>query len=87
MSTTPPTDPKDPKDPKEAAKKEINSALLWALLAAAFAVYMFVDAGRVDTDQKRNFRYLMGAVGAIVAVVNGYSAWALMQKSKQPPKA
>jgi len=83
MSTTPPTDPKDSKD---AAKKELNNAILWAVLAAAFAVGMFVYSGKVD-QEKKNFYLLCSGIGAIVAVFNGYSAWTLSQKSKQPPAA
>ena len=79
MSTTPPTDPKD------AAKKELNNAILWAVLAAAFAVGMFIYSGKVEPE-KKNFYLLGGAIGAILAVVNGYSAYTLSQKSKQPPK-
>jgi high-affinity Fe2+/Pb2+ permease len=82
MSTTPPT---DPNDPKNAAKKEMNNAVLWAVLAAAFALGMFWYSGKV-APEKKNF-YLLGAgIGAIIAVVNGYSAWTLSQKAKQPPK-
>ena len=83
MSTTPPADPKTPDD---AAKKEINNAILWAGLAAAFAVFMFVYSGKVEPE-KKNFYLVGGAIGAILAAVNGYSAWALVQKTKQPPKA
>ncbi len=75
MSTTPPTDPKD------AAKKELNNAILWAVLAAAFAVGMFVYSGKVP-DEKKNLYLLMGGIGAILAAVNGYGAYALMQKQK-----
>lgn len=77
MSTTPPTDPKD----KDAAKKELNNATLWAVLAAAFAVGMFVYSGKVDAE-KKNLYLLMGGIGAILAAVNGYSAYTLMQKQK-----
>lgn len=82
MSATPPTDPQDPKD---AAKKEVNNALLWAILAAAFAVFMFMQSGKVDPE-KKNFYLLGGGIGAILAAINGYGAWAAMQKAKQPPK-
>ena len=80
MSTTPPANP----DPKDAAKKELNSAILWAVLAAAFAVFMFVYSGKVEPE-KKNFYLLGGAVGAILAAVNGYSAWQAYEKSKKPP--
>ncbi len=79
MSTTPPTDPKD------AAKKELNNAILWAVLAAAFAVGMFVYSGKVD-QEKKNFYLIGGGIGALVAAFNGYNAWTLHQKTKQPPK-
>jgi hypothetical protein len=82
MSITPPTDPKNSPD---AAKRELNNAILWAVLAAAFAVGMFVYSGKVDPE-KKNFYLLAGAMGAILAAVNGYSAYTLSQKSKQPPK-
>lgn len=72
MSTTPPPDP----------KQELNSALLWAALAAAFAVGMFVYAGQV-APEKRNFYYLAGVAGAVVAAVNGYAAWTVSQKGKK----
>ena len=81
MSTTPPPDPKNPKD---AAKKELNNAILWTVLAAAFAVFMFVYSGKVEPE-KKNFYLLGGGIGAILAAVNGYSAYTLSQKAKQPP--
>jgi hypothetical protein len=80
MSTTPPS------DPKEAAKKDLTGAIIWTALAAAFAVFMFVYSGRVEPE-KRNFYLLGGAVGAIIAAINGYNAWTLFQKSKEPPAA
>ena len=82
MSTTPPTDPKNAPD---AAKRELNNAILWAVLAAAFAIGMFWYSGKAEPE-KKNFYLLGGAIGAILAVVNGYSAYTLSQKSKQPPK-
>lgn len=75
MSTTPPTDP----------KKELNNAILWAVLAAAFAVGMFVYSGKVDPE-KKNFYLLAGGVGAIFAAIHGYGAYTLSQKAKLPPK-
>ena len=75
MSTTPPTDP----------KKEQNNAILWTVLAAAFAVGMFVYSGKVDPD-KKNFYLIGSAIGAILAAYHGYSAYTLSQRSKQPPK-
>ena len=83
MSTTPPPDPKDPKD---AAKKATNNAFIWAVLAAAFAVFLFVQSGRVDPE-KKNFYLIGGGIAALVAAINGYSAYTLSQKSKAPPKA
>lgn len=78
------TSPTDPNDPKSAAKKELNNAILWAVLAAAVAVYIFVQAGKV-TPEKKNLYLIGGAAAAVIAAVNGYSAWALSQKAKQPP--
>lgn len=75
MSTTPPTDPKD------AAKKELNNAILWAVLAAAFAVGMFMYSGKVEAE-KKNLYLLMGGVAAVMAAVNGYGAYTLAQKQK-----
>lgn len=82
MSATPPAAP----DPKGAARKELNNALLWAVLAAAFAVFMFVYSGKV-APEKKNFYLLAAGVGAALAAVNGYGAYALVQKAKSPPKA
>jgi high-affinity Fe2+/Pb2+ permease len=76
MSATPPN------DPKAAAKKELNNAILWAVLAAAFAVGMFIYSGKVEPE-KKNFYLLGGAIGAILAAVNGYSAYTLSQKAKK----
>jgi high-affinity Fe2+/Pb2+ permease len=73
MSAAPPPGP----DPK----KELNNALLWAVLAAAFAVGMFVYSGKVEPE-KKNFYLIGGAIGAIVAAINGYSAYTLSQKAK-----
>jgi hypothetical protein len=69
MSTTPPNGAKD-------SKKELNNALVWAFLAAAFAVGMFLYSGKVDPE-KKTFYLIGGAIGAIVAVFNGYTAWTL----------
>ncbi|MBM3980485.1 MAG: hypothetical protein FJ304_09380 [Planctomycetes bacterium] len=76
MSTTPPTDPTD------AAKKELNNAILWAVLAAAFAVGMFIYSGKVEAE-KKNLYLLMGGVAAVMAAVNGYGAYTLAQKAKK----
>ena len=81
MSATPPT---DPNDAKEAAKREVNNAILWTLLAAAFAGFMFYYSGKVEPD-KKNFYLIGSAIGAIIAAVNGYGVWTLLQKSKQTP--
>jgi hypothetical protein len=75
-----------PGEPKGAPKKELNNALVWTVLATAFAVFMFVYSGKVDPE-KKNFYLIGGGIGAVVAAVNGYGAWTLLQKSKQPPKA
>ena len=71
-----------PPDPKEAAKKELTNAAVWAVLAAALAVFMFVYSGQVPPE-KKNFYLVGGAVGAIIATVNGYSAYTLYEKSKK----
>ena len=76
MSTTPPPDPKD------AAKQEFSNAVIWVALSAAFAVFMFVYANKVDAE-KKNFYLLAGGIGAVVTAVNGYNAWGLYQKSKK----
>ena len=78
MSTTPPPDPKDP------AKKELTNSVVWAVLSAVFAVFMYVQADKVDPE-KRNFYLLAAGLGGAVTAVNGYGAWVLFQKSKQPP--
>jgi hypothetical protein len=77
--------PSNPNEPKDKLKKELNNALLWAVLAAAFAGGMFVYSGKVEPE-KKNFYLLGGAIGAIIAAVNGYGAYTLAQKAKQPPK-
>jgi hypothetical protein len=79
MSSTPPSDPKDPKD---AAKNAANNAILWSGLSVAFAVFMFVQSGKVDPE-KKNFYLIGGGIGAIVAAINGYNAWMLSQKAKK----
>lgn len=78
MSITPPS---DQPDPKAVAKKELNNTILWAVLAAGFAAFMFVQSGKVEAD-KKNFYLLGGGIGAVLAAVYGYGAWALMQKAK-----
>jgi hypothetical protein len=81
MSTTPPTDP----TPKDAAKKELTTAVIWTVIAAGVAVFMFVYSGKVD-PAKKNFYILGAVVGLIIAAVNGYSAWTAYQKTKPPTK-
>jgi hypothetical protein len=71
-----------PNDPKDAAKREQSNAVLWAVLAAVFAAFMFVQAGKVEPE-KQNFYRLAGAAGAILAAVNGYGAWTASQKAKK----
>ena len=77
MSTTPPGGP-NPKD----AEKERSNATLWAVLAAVFAVGLFVYSGKVDPE-KKNLYLIGGAVAAIIAAFNGYTAYTLSQKAKQ----
>jgi hypothetical protein len=84
MSAPPPPTP--PGEPHDAARKERNNALVWTVLAAAFAVFLFVYSANVDPE-KKNLYLIGGGVGAVVAAINGYNAWTLFQKSKQPPKA
>ncbi|MCI0704808.1 MAG: hypothetical protein L0241_27435 [Planctomycetia bacterium] len=79
MSTSPPP----PTDPKEVAKKEMTNALIWAVLAAALSVFAFVYANKPDVN--RNFYLIIGAIAAIIALVNGYSAWQSYEKTKTPP--
>ena len=43
---------------------------------------MFVYSGKVAVE-KRNFYLIAGGIGAIVAIINGYSAWTIYNKSKQ----
>jgi hypothetical protein len=81
MSTTPPSDPN-----KDAAKKEQSNATLWAVLSAVFAVGLFFYSGKVDPE-KKSIYLIGGAIAAIIAAVNGYSAYTLSQKAKQPPKS
>jgi hypothetical protein len=78
MSANPP-DPKAPND----TRRELTGAIVRAVLAAALAVGLFAYSGRVDPE-KKTFYLAAAAIGAIVVVVNGYSAWALYNKSKQP---
>jgi hypothetical protein len=75
MSSPPPSAPKGP-------ESESSNALIWAVLAAGFAIGMFVYSGRVEPE-KKNFYLLAGAVGAIMAAVNGYGAWTAYQKAKK----
>jgi hypothetical protein len=75
-----------PGEPPGAARKEFTNALVWTVLAAAFAVGLFVYSEHVDPE-KKNFYLIGGGIGAVVAAINGYSAWTLFQKSKQPPAA
>lgn len=78
MSTTPPT---DSNDPKAAAKKQLTTAIIWAVLSAVFAAIMYKQADKVEAG-KRSLYLLMAAVGGVITFVNGYSAWTLYQKSK-----
>ena len=75
MSATPPS------DPKEAAKKELTNAVVWTVLAVAFAIGAFVYSNKVAAE-KKNFYLIAGAIGAILAAVNGYSARTVYNKSK-----
>lgn len=79
MSTPPPAD----NDPKAAAKKELTGTLLWAVFAAIFAAFMFVRATDPVFEKNKSFYLLGGAIGAVLAAVYGYGAYALLQKSKK----
>ncbi len=81
MSTTPPSDP----NPKDTAKKELTNAVIWTVIAAAVAAFLFFQSAKVDPE-KKTFYLIGGAVGAIIAVINGYSAWTTYQKTKPPAK-
>jgi|GEM_PF-4075047 len=70
-----------PNDPKSSSGKELSNALLWTVLAAAVAVFLFVYSGKVDAE-KKNFYLIAGGIAAVVAAINGYSAWTLYNKSK-----
>jgi hypothetical protein len=71
-------------DPKAALRKQFVSALVWTILAAVLAVYLFVQASRPDND-KKNFYILAGVVAVIAAAANGYAAWNAHRQSKTPP--
>jgi hypothetical protein len=72
-----------PGEPPGAARKEFSSALIWTVLATAFAVGLFVYSGNV-APEKKNIYLIGGGIGVVVAAINGYSAWNLFQKSKRP---
>jgi hypothetical protein len=74
-----------PPDPKEALRKQLTSAVVWTVLSAALAVFMFVYSNKVD-PAKKNFYLLAGAVAAIAAAINGYNGWLVYQKTKTPPQ-
>lgn len=75
-----------PTDPRSDLRKQLTSAIVWTVLAAAIAVLLFVQAVRPDND-KKNFYILAGVVAVIAAAANGYAAWNLYQKSQSPPAA
>jgi hypothetical protein len=75
MSTPPPT------DPKGAVKTDLTSAIVWVLLSAAFAVFMFVQSDKVDAE-KKSFYLVAGGIGVVGMAINAYSAWNLYKKSK-----
>jgi hypothetical protein len=70
-----------PADPKEALRKQLTSAVIWTVLAAALAVFMFVYSNSVGPERK-NFYLLGGAVAGIAALINGYNAWQTYEKTK-----
>jgi hypothetical protein len=76
MSTTPP----EP-NPKDAERARSN-ATLWAVLAGVFAVGLFFYSNKVDPE-KKNLYLIGGAVAAIIAAFNGYTAYTLSQKAKR----
>jgi membrane protein DedA with SNARE-associated domain len=74
-----------PPTPPDASRNELTSALVWAFGAAVVAVFAFFRAGQLE--EKRTFYLIAGAVAAVIAVVNGYSAWVTYKKAKTPPAA
>jgi membrane protein DedA with SNARE-associated domain len=82
--TTPQTPP--PSDPKAEFRKQFISALVWTIIAAVVAVFLFVQVPRQD-DDKKTFYIIAGVIAVVAALVNGYAAWNAHQKSKLPPAA
>ncbi|MDY3556428.1 hypothetical protein R5W24_005593 [Gemmata sp. JC717] len=70
-------------DPKDEAKQDQSNAVVWALAAAAVAVGLLMYAGRIEPGKQKTY-YILAGLAAVVAAVNGYSAWSLY-KNAHPP--
>jgi hypothetical protein len=57
------------------------AAVAWTVLALAFAAFLFLSAGRADAE-KENFYLIGGAIGLLIAAVNGYDTWRLFGRPK-----
>ena len=79
--STPPPPAKDRPDAAKNGEQRGSSGPCWR---SAFAVFMFVYSGKVEPE-KKNFYLIAGGIGAVAAAINGYNAWTLHQKTKQPP--
>jgi bacteriorhodopsin len=77
--TTPPTDP-------QAPRKQLTSALVWTVVAAAVAVVVFINAADPE-NEKRTFYAIAGVIAVIATIMNGYNAWLAYKQSKAPPAA
>lgn len=71
--------------PETPRGSQLSSAIIWSLGALVVAIFAFVRAGQLE--DKRTFYLIAGVVAAILAVVNGYSAWQAYQQSRTPPAA